>query len=143
MTPHIFGVYHTYMDSSQNPNDQGEEAMAKQISQRRIDTEKEVRDILEAIIKKNLKSLSVDDKRFLQARRSLLTRGQLDEYSEILEEKLPRPDGQDEKEVELTRTELNDKARDLGIEDPDKLPNKDAVKEAIAEKEAEQKENQE
>lgn len=131
MTLDIFSVYHTYM----NPNDQGEQSKQREIDKRRVDTEKEMYDILGEITRKNPKTLTVDDKRFLQARRSYLSRGQQDEYKDILNEKLPRPDQEEEEEVELTRSELDEKARQLGIEEPEKLPNKAAVTAAIEEAE--------
>lgn len=121
------------MNPSDNPNDQGQEAMTREIDKRRFETDKEINDTLNKIVRKGPKGLTLDDKRFLQARRSYLSRVDFEEFEEVINEKLPRPDGQNEAEEELTRIELDTKARELGIEDPEKLPNKKAVQDAIAE----------
>lgn len=43
----------------------------------------------------------------------------------------PEPEASEEPSMEMTRAELNEAALAAGIEDPDKLPNKQAVLDAI------------
>lgn len=115
--------------------------------QKRIDeADAEIRKALETIFRKPKTHFTVEDKRFLQARRSYLTQAQLDEYSEVLKEKLPRPDGkkEEEKEInELTRAELEKMATQEGVENPSdrKLYRTNAdLQEAIKQKQKEKEE---
>ncbi len=82
----------------------------------------ELHEALAHIFKKSISELHLDDKRFLQARRSYLDERQLEKYSSVLKEKLPRPDGQpnaqeEELIAQLTRKELEIMAERFGIED--------------------------
>lgn len=65
------------------------------------------------------------DKDFLRARRSYLTKAELAEHDEIINEKT-EPALED-----LTRSELDQKGYDLGIEDPEGYPNKTELIAAI------------
>jgi len=94
----------------------------KELLERRIEEgEKEIDDAIRKIYRKPIPNLSLDDKRFLQARRSYLNKEMTEKYEDVLKEKLPRPDGQDveeEKQIEeLTHKELEKMAKEIGIEE--------------------------
>lgn len=102
-----------------NPEDQEKERMQKRLD----DADAELQKALTKIFRKAHHELTIEDKAFLQARRSYLTQAQTEEYDSELNEKLPRPDGQDEDEAtdlqHMTRANLNIMAADLGIETPE------------------------
>lgn len=58
------------------------------VQKRREETEKEMYKILTEIFKKDISILSIQDKRFLQARQSYLTAAQREQYAEVLAEDL-------------------------------------------------------
>ena len=116
-----------------NPNDQNLEAQGKEIEKRREETEKEMYDVLKVIFKKPHEALTQEDKGFLQARREYLSKTELKEYEDELKEDLT---GTPVVADEVTRNDLNARAVELGVENPDKLPNKQAVIDAISEAEA-------
>lgn len=122
-----------------NPEDQEKERLQARIDAADAELQKE----LKRIFKKTPAGLNVDDKRFLQARRSYLTQAQQEEYADALNEKLPRPDGQTQEETlgEKSRADLELIATDLGIEEPKKIKNKEALVEAIEAKQKEAQDN--
>lgn len=124
-----------------NPQDQAEEQMKLEINKRRFDTDKAIDDTLKNLFRKAKDSLSVEDKAFIQARRSYLTDAQREEYKSVLDEKLPRPDGEGQEEglIEKTRPELEAMATDLKIDNPEKFKNKQELVDAIEAKQADQK----
>lgn len=108
---------------------QEDDKMAVEIEKRRIETEKKIYFALKNILRKPIANLTVDDKKFLKARKSYLTKAELQEYDEVLNE---RVEGSPEPKLEdLTRTQLEEKALALGIAEPEKLANKAAIIEAI------------
>lgn len=87
--------------------------------------EQAIYDALAKIFKKNIAFLTLDDKRFLQARRSYLDEAQTAKYQSVLKEKLPRPDGQVDEEQEklidnMVRSDLETMATNMGFEDVSK-----------------------
>lgn len=100
-----------------------EEREQELLNQRIDEAEAEIHAVLKKIFRKGLHELNVEDKAFLQARRSYLDDAQLSKYDKVLKEKLPRPDGKDveeEKEIEaLTRKELEAMATNIGISEED------------------------
>lgn len=122
---------------------QDDDKMTLEIEKRRTETEKKIYFALKAILRKNHDSLTLEDKQFLQARKSYLTKAELQEYADVLAENVfgnAGPAPKVEKKLEdYTRPELEEMARELGVVEPDKLPNKAAVADAIrAAKEAQQ-----
>ena len=87
----------------------------------------EAKEYFNKILEKRPEALTDPEKGFLRARRSYLNKSQVDEYKDVLEAKTVV--------VEPTRKELDSKAIELGIENPEKLPNKQAVIDAIKAKE--------
>ncbi len=89
----------------------------------------EAQEYLNKVLTKSPSELSEEEAAFLRARVSYLKPAQLKEYAEVLTVKevvVPQP----------TRSELNARAVELGIEHPEKLSNKEAVEEAIKEAES-------
>lgn len=98
-----------------------EETEAEKLQKRIDEADAEIETALKKILKKEQRLLTIDDKRFLQARRSYLTRSQQEDYEAVLKEKLPRPDGQPNPEEEvllenMVRRDLEAMATRLGIE---------------------------
>lgn len=98
-----------------------EETEAEKLQKRIDEADAEIETALKKILKKEQRLLTIDDKRFLQARRSYLTRSQQEDYEAVLKEKLPRPDGQPNPEEEvllenMVRKDLEAMATRLGIE---------------------------
>lgn len=124
-----------------NPMQQEEKRMQDRIDAADAELEK----AFVKIFKKAIPFLTIEDKRFLQARRSYLDDRQLEKYAEVLREKLERPDGQkteeEEQVIELTRKELEAMATRIGIETPEdkKVYRTNAdLQAAIKEKQAEE-----
>lgn len=67
-----------------NPADQQAVAEREQIEARRVETEKEIFETLNVILRKPKTRLLDEDISFLQARQSYLTDGQREEYKEVL-----------------------------------------------------------
>mgnify|MGYP001592247031 CR=1 FL=1 len=85
------------------------------------------------IFQKPTESLSEDDKAFLRARVSYLTRGQRAEYAEVLV--LPsevKPGNVGEVPLmEKSRKQLDNMAREAGVKNPEDLASKEKVIEAM------------
>lgn len=123
-------------------NEQEQERLAKRYD----DANGEIEKAFKAIFKKSHQFLTVEDKRFLQARRSYLTDAQVKEYDAELSEKLPRPDGKEEEKTldDMTRKELEAMATQEGIENPEdkKIYKTNAdLQNAIKEKQEEKEKN--
>lgn len=117
-----------------DPSDQ----QALEIQKRIDDNDKAVMKILRAIFKKPESLLTKDDKAFLQARVSYLTKAQREEYKTVLAEDLhqggeraAQDDSQPRPLEQMNRVELEEKARELGIPNPEEFANKKAVLEAV------------
>ena len=85
------------------------------------------------IFQKSSDKLSEDDKAYLRARVSYLTKGQREEYSDVLETKSEvKPGNVDEVPLmEKSRKQLDDMARKVGVRDPETLSSKEKVIEAM------------
>lgn len=110
---------------------QDDDKMALEIEKRRTDTEKKIYFALKKILGKSRASLTTEDKLFLKARQSYLTKAEIEEYSDILKEDVSGQAPTPPKFEDMTRTELEVEAHKLGIEEPEKLQNKAAIIEAI------------
>lgn len=108
-------------------NDEAQDQMQLDIEKRRTENDTEVLKIIHAIFKKG-HSLTQEDKAFLQARVSYLSKAEYNEYETELNEDLL---GNGDPLNDLSRNGLNAKATELGIEDPEKFPNKDSLIDAI------------
>lgn len=135
------GDFISYDGGYMNPMQQEEKRMQDRIDAADAELEK----AFVKIFKKAIPFLTIEDKRFLQARRSYLDDRQLEKYAEVLREKLERPDGQkteeEEQVIELTRKELEAMATRIGIETPEdkKVYRTNAdLQAAIKEKQAEE-----
>lgn len=102
-----------------------------EIDKREHDTDKKIRKVLDVILRKNLESILPEEKAFLKARQSYLTKAQREEYADIINANYSNNVPVVPKLEDETRSTLEKKALELGIKDPDKLPNKNAVIEAI------------
>lgn len=99
-------------------------------------TEQSIAKRFRSIFRKNLEQLTLEDKKYLKARSFYMTKGQREEYTDVL-----AADYSSGKEVQaapaapkletLKREVLEAMASDLGIENPQDLPNRDAIIEAI------------
>lgn len=97
-----------------------EEREQQLLEQRQEEAQKELDEALKKIFRKPVQHLTLDDKRFLQARRSYLNKEMTEKYEDVLKEKLPGRDGkiaaEDEKEIEvMTRKELEAMAETEGL----------------------------
>lgn len=126
-----------------------EDKMKLEIDERARKTEEDIRKRFSQIFRKGIKSFTQEDKAFLQARRSYLTKGQAEELSSVLKEDLSKkapkeadkstvtPGNVNEQKSEFDklmdkgRSSLNDLAREAGLEDPESFPNKEKLVEAI------------
>lgn len=114
-----------------------EDKMKLEIDNRAKGVDRLVRQRLNGILRKNEDQLLLDDKKFLKARASYLTKAQREEYADIINAdysegaELAPQEPAEPKLEDLTRPELDEKARVLGVEKPEELPNKKAVIEAI------------
>ncbi len=117
--------------------EQEEDKIKLEIARRQQTTEKQIVTRLRKILRKNEDQLLLDDKKFLKARASYLSKGQREEYADIIAADYSGQASQEPtvpaepKLEDLTRPQLDEKARELGIEKPEELPNKGAVIEAI------------
>lgn len=102
-----------------------------EIEKRERDTDRKIRKVLDGILRKNLENILPEEKAFLKARQSYLTKGQREEYAEIINGNYSGVAPVAPKLEDQTRATLEKQALELGIKDPDKLPNKNAVIEAI------------
>lgn len=120
--------------------EQLEDRNAKAIEARRKETDKKINKRLHVITRKNLEQLSTEEKAFLKARASYLSKADREVYADIIAadysgQKVVNEEV--EKEVplkNLNRTLLEAKAVELGIEDPDdeeRFPNKQSLIDAI------------
>lgn len=113
-----------------------EDKIKLEIAKREKDTDREIRTRLQTILRKNEDQLLLEDKKFLKARASYLSKAQREEYANVISASYYNETGVPQAVVppaleDLTRPELDDKARALGVEKPEELPNKKAVIEAI------------
>lgn len=85
------------------------------------------------IFQKSSDKLSEDDKAYLKARVSYLTKGQREEYSDVLETKSEVKPGNvgEVPLMEKSRKQLDDMARKVGVRDPETLSSKEKVIEAM------------
>ena len=74
--------------------------------------DKRTQEYFDKLIAKSPESLTTEEIAFLRARRSYLKKAQLEEYDEILNPKV-------EEKSPITRKELEVKALELGIKDPE------------------------
>jgi len=114
-----------------------QDKMKLKIGQRERDANRAIRIRLHKIMRKEEGQLLLEDKKFLKARASYLTKGQREEYAKIIKANYYIPEkGAEPVEPQLedlTRIELDKKALELGIEEPHKLKNIASVVEAIKE----------
>lgn len=127
-----------------------EDKMKLEIDERARKTEEDIRKRFSQIFRKGIKSFTQEDKAFLQARRSYLTKGQAEELADVLKEDLTKKVSKSEEKrietqkksdtpeksefdklMEKGRSSLNDLAREAGLEDPESFPNKEKLVEAI------------
>ena len=101
---------------------------ALELQKRYKKTESEIYAILNRIVRKDPDQLDIDEKKWLQARASYLTAGQRETFKNVLKEDLS---GKVVPLIDLSREKLLEKALELGIEEPEKLPNKKSIVEAI------------
>lgn len=105
-----------------NPNADPNELDQEELYDLRVaETEKKIHDTLTQYSRKPVESLRVDEKAFIQARRSYLSEEQEKRWADVLTEKLPRPDGQVNEEeekviAEMTRKELERQAEIVGVD---------------------------
>lgn len=105
-----------------NPNADPNELDQEELYDLRVaETEKAIHDTLTQYSRKPVESLRVDEKAFIQARRSYLSEEQQKRWADVLTEKLPRPDGQANEEeekaiAEMTRKELERQAEIVGVD---------------------------
>lgn len=136
MTQYKLYVHYTYMPFEHDISDldnleDEQDQMEKMRKQREIEVERDIAKRFRAIFRKS--TLTEDDKRFLRARRSYLTKAQLQEYDDVLNEKqetiaeIPL--------IKRSREELNQMAIEAGIDNPEELPNKNEVIKAIEQSE--------
>lgn len=107
-----------------------QDKMALEIEKRAEETEAKVIRILNRLVRKPIETLNLEEKRFLKARASYLSKADREAYAEVINMDLSNEaiDAPKEKElIEYTRKELDQKALDLGVENPQDLPNKQAV----------------
>lgn len=116
--------------------EQEEDKIKLEIAKRERDTDRAVRQRLQKILRKNEDQLLLEDKKFLKARASYLSKGQREEYADIInadysKDKVEEPQAPQEPEApkleKMNRTDLEKMASDLGIGAPDQFPNKDAL----------------
>lgn len=98
--------------------------------------DKVVKRILADIVRKPLDNLTVEDMAFMRARQSYLSKAQREEYADILNQKeIASVEAEVASELdplfELSRNQLNKKARDLGIVNSEEMKSKREVIEAI------------
>lgn len=118
MTSGVTCVYYSYMNPNADPNELDQEEL---YDLRVAETEKKIHDTLTQYSRKPVESLRVDEKAFIQARRSYLSEEQEKRWADVLTEKLPRPDGQVNEEeekviAEMTRKELERQAEIVGVD---------------------------
>jgi len=111
------------------------------ISKRETATEKKIMKRLSSIVRKSPSLLTLDDKKFLKARASYLTKADRVEYADIIEadySKVTDDEGAnitgESEEVlneKMSRGELEAKALALGLENLEQYPNKKSLIDAI------------
>ena len=98
----------------------------KEINKRRQEVTDDIKKTFNHIFHTPKQMLTKEDIGFLQARRAYLTESEQKEYADILSVKLTELTLDD-----MVRKDLEAKALELGIENPDKLPNRQAIIDAI------------
>lgn len=107
------------------------------ISKRENDTEKAIARRFRDIFKKDISQLVLDDKKFIKARASYLSKAEREEYADIINadysgQTTDEPQKPSEPKLEtLNREQLEAKATALGIGDPASFPNRKSLIEAI------------
>jgi hypothetical protein len=112
--------------------------MELEIQKRRDDNDKEVMKILNVIMKKPVSALTREDKAFMKARQSYMSRSEIETFADVLAEDLsdvhanePTNTPQVPTLMDLTRKELEAKALSLGIQNTSEFANKTLIIEAI------------
>lgn len=92
----------------------------QELQNRKDKAEEEIRTNLEKIFRKGDK-LTAQDKAYLKARRTYLSKADAEAYKDVLNEKVaPIKDTEDEKKLEeMERKDLEKMAKQIGIEDAD------------------------
>ena len=116
--------------------EQSEDKNAIIIAKRQKETEQKIGKRLRAITRKNPNQLSTDDKQFLKARASYLTKADREAFADVINASyVPEDEVKEEVPlIKLTRPILEAKAAELGIENPDDAdiyPNKQSLVDAI------------
>ncbi len=108
-----------------------EDAILREIEKRRKDNDDAVNKILKAILRKSKDALTREDIGFLKARVSYLSETDRENYKDVLA--LDPGSVAAASLDEMTRKELDTQAMEAGVADPDKLPNRQSVIDAIRE----------
>lgn len=107
-----------------------QDKMQLEIEKRAEETEAKVVRILSRLVRKPIETLTIEEKRFLKARASYLSKADREAYAEVIDMDLSHEavNAPAEKDLsEYTRKELDAKALALGVVEPELLPNKQAV----------------
>lgn len=99
-----------------------QDKMQLEIDKRKEKNDKAVMSILRTLFQKPYENLTEDDKGFIRARQTYLTKAQRDEYADIINPKVDL--------MSYSRSQLDDMARELGI-DTEGMKNKQEVVSAI------------
>ena len=111
-------------------------AMERETEKRRKENDDEVNKTIRSILQKPKEALTREDVGFLKARSTYLSNSQLEDYKDVLATDLNSVAPAAPPTLEdMTRKELDEKATILGIGFPEKLPNRQAVIDAIREAE--------
>lgn len=115
-----------------------EDKMKLEIAKREKETHKLIVRRLRKILEKAQTSLTIDDKKFLKARASYLSKSEREEYADVIAADYSDHPPVDEtvalaepKLEDLSRTALEARAKELGIGEPEAFPNKKALIEEI------------
>lgn len=113
---------------------EGLSQMETEIAKRRTDVDTKVREMLKFITEKG-HELTADDKKFLKARFSYLSRAQKEEYGYILNEDLSSDTNTQSADSstldEEMRVDLEKRARAAGVKNPERFKSKQAILDAI------------
>ena len=115
-----------------------EDKIKLEIAKREKETHKLVSRRLRKILEKAMASLTIDDKKFLKARASYLSKAEREEYAEIISADYSDHAPVDEtvalaepKLEDLSRPALEARAKELGIGESEAFPNKKVLIEEI------------
>lgn len=108
------------------------------INNRINENDRKIAKILRVIVRKPKQNLTLYDKQFLKSRASYLTDADRRNYKEIIEADWSGQKAPEDQEIkvaltleDMTRNELNQKARDLRIPEPQVYPDKKSLIEVI------------